>query len=619
MEKAAGALPIPGLAAIFFLTSEIIRSVDDTRENKKGFKLLAGEANALAHTLWEECAEIQMDERRASLWQSLEPHINKFTDILESIRKLMERKHGHNFFVGLGNSKKDSGFIQEFHNELKAAVDQFNVAMQVANRTALDRIEESQSASGEALNRIETLLLRMQETSQELESIDTRLEHLPSHNVGTGAPSMTGREVVQPSIGRYGRTRTLESTSSDVPYGTDVVMPGSQVLLPFLGEQVSWPQTSSQEHHAEHSMPDLTNEGSQLSPIPVSRVESSPASLPSTNSTNSIRSFPRRLDHRDNILTDGSLTPRPRRPQVEGASLGPPRRTSTVESTPSHVPHHAYVMPIPQVPPSGDPAPGSQSSRATFLQEYDPQPEFPMPSFPKRRTQSPIPISRAESLPASLPSTYSTNSTDPVLRHMNSPPSDALTDGSLTPRPQVAGHSLEPRGRMFTMDSTFLHSPVRATPHSVVMPIPKIPFPMPEIPPSSIHSHGDPASGLQSSPSQARASVAYNGQSVHSTCNFNANYRSESPVPMENRAETSPTFSAYRPILSSSPPSDTHDPASQNSFLGGFNPNPGMRATSGVSVSVAKFDTTQQAALILEFRREIRSVLDSDEMISEFT
>ncbi|KAF9254648.1 hypothetical protein L218DRAFT_458972 [Marasmius fiardii PR-910] len=335
MEKAAGAFPIPGLAAIFFLTSEIIRSVDDTKENKKGFKLLAGEANALAHTLWEECAEIQVDERRAPLWQNLEPHINKFTDILENIRDLMERKHGRNFFVSFGNSKKDAGFIQELHNELKAAVDRFNVAMQVANRTALDRIEESQSASGKVLNRIETLLLKMQEAGHELESTDTNPESLPPIPVNL---SNTEPHVVRPSSGSQDRTSTLESTSSNIPArNIDLVTPTHQVLSPLqkagstsssapsqegdqvLRDQCSQPVPSRafdpkasllsqetrysssgtlysrdqgygkefEEEQSVSSMPGFSEYRTE-SPIPISRAESSASSVPSRreNSTN---------------------------------------------------------------------------------------------------------------------------------------------------------------------------------------------------------------------------------------------------------------------------------------------------------------------------------------------
>ncbi|KAL0575225.1 hypothetical protein V5O48_006741 [Marasmius crinis-equi] len=142
LSRVAGAVPVPGLAAIPIVAAEILRAVDDSKENRKSFGRLADEAYSMARVVVEGCkAETEKGLCSEDQIQAMKHHVDTLHEISLEIRDFAIARINLPSHQRWWKSKKDSGKPKEFREKLNGAIQRFQVQCIIASRGATNRIE----------------------------------------------------------------------------------------------------------------------------------------------------------------------------------------------------------------------------------------------------------------------------------------------------------------------------------------------------------------------------------------------------------------------------------------------------------------------------------------------
>ncbi|KAJ8073478.1 hypothetical protein PM082_011754 [Marasmius tenuissimus] len=175
-------VPVPGLGSVCLTLAELLRAVDDTKENKKAFGRLADEAIKMTEVIMKGCKVATDSESRnqtnsAATISQLNAHAEAFNGILEEIKDEIKKKEKLSAPQRFWTSRKDLGLVQQWREKLNAAVDRFQTECNISHLKALDRVE----------NKLDTLISARRTEREVL----TASESDSFHDVVEPAPQIT--------------------------------------------------------------------------------------------------------------------------------------------------------------------------------------------------------------------------------------------------------------------------------------------------------------------------------------------------------------------------------------------------------------------------------------------
>ncbi|KAK1227644.1 hypothetical protein PQX77_009346 [Marasmius sp. AFHP31] len=137
-------VPVPFLGMVTLTLAELLRAVDDTKENKKAFGRLADEAIEMTEVIFKGCLAVTESGNQTtptSTISQLNAHAEAFDKILKGIKDDIEKKKKFNVGLSFWNSRKDIGLVQQWREKMTAAVHRFQTDCNISQLKAIDRVE----------------------------------------------------------------------------------------------------------------------------------------------------------------------------------------------------------------------------------------------------------------------------------------------------------------------------------------------------------------------------------------------------------------------------------------------------------------------------------------------
>ncbi|KAK1218330.1 hypothetical protein PQX77_019001 [Marasmius sp. AFHP31] len=148
---------VPGLGAACLTLAEILRAIDDAKENKKAFGDLIEEASSMIEGICRRCEAVAKEwssdiaegrssnvaEGRSSdiTFSQLNSHVVALNSILEEIRDTAKKKAELPAYKRFFASRTDPGLVRDYRSRMNAAVQRFQSECDILLLVASGRLE----------------------------------------------------------------------------------------------------------------------------------------------------------------------------------------------------------------------------------------------------------------------------------------------------------------------------------------------------------------------------------------------------------------------------------------------------------------------------------------------